>query len=83
MRKFLTDEKPMDTQKTCLASDVTKIEKGIMTKLAHGKEITEIADFYGISPHTVKAHIGVIMRKIGARNRTHAVFIALHNKWIK
>lgn len=50
--------------------------------LAKGYENKEIADTIFVSTHTVKAHVSAILRKLNARNRTHAVYIAMKLKII-
>ena len=37
----------------------------------------QIADQLGISSFTVKNHVQKILRKLGARNRAHAVALAI------
>jgi DNA-binding CsgD family transcriptional regulator len=41
-----------------------------------------IAETYGISPFTVKQHLQRSFRKLGAKNRAHAVAIALRTNVI-
>lgn len=45
-----------------------------------GKNNKQISDIMYISVDTVKAHITSIMRKLGANNRTEAVYFALRLK---
>ena len=40
---------------------------------------SQISDEVFISIHTVKAHVGSIMKKLNAKNRTNAVYIAIKN----
>ena len=56
---------------------LTEREENILYLLTEGYENGEIADAIGVSPHTVKAHISVILKKLDAKNRTHAVYKAL------
>lgn len=42
-----------------------------------GKTSKEIANILGLSPQTVKNHFSVIYIKLGASDRTHAVYLAL------
>jgi DNA-binding NarL/FixJ family response regulator len=44
---------------------------------ARGFKDREIADTLDIALSTVRFHVNNIVRKLGARNKTHAVFLAL------
>jgi DNA-binding NarL/FixJ family response regulator len=41
--------------------------------LREGLTTTEIADRLGVSPITVRRHVGLLLKKLGARNREAAV----------
>ena len=56
--------------------NLTTRELEILTLLSEGLEDREIAATLFLSPKTVKFHMASARRKIGARNRTHAVAIA-------
>ena len=58
---------------------LTKREVAILKLIRQGYENYEIGQIIFISSHTVKAHISAIMRKLNARNRTNAVYIAMIN----
>ncbi len=45
----------------------------ILRLISRGKSNSEIADALKISKHTVGAHIKVVMLKLGAHSRAHAV----------
>jgi DNA-binding CsgD family transcriptional regulator len=45
--------------------------------LAEGMSDKEVARAFGIGLRTVKTHLQQIRGRLGARNTTHAVFIAL------
>ena len=49
----------------------------VLTYLADGRARKEIAVLLGITANTVKSHQTQIMLKLGARNSTHAVVIAM------
>jgi DNA-binding CsgD family transcriptional regulator len=51
-------------------------EREIMELMISGASNPEIAERLVIGQATVKTHVGNILEKLGARNRTHAV--ALH-----
>jgi len=59
---------------------LTERETDILTLLKDGYDNNEIADLIFVSKHTVKAHISSILRKLKAKNRTNAVYVAAkHN----
>ena len=59
-----------------LASPLSKRETSILNAIAHGRAIAEIGDELHISPLTVKTHVQNIYRKLEARSRQHAVYLA-------
>lgn len=58
---------------------LTDREMAILKLVMQGYANSEISKKVFISIHTVKAHIGSIIRKLSAKNRAHAVYIALKN----
>ena len=58
---------------------LTEREITIIKLIMQGYENSQISKKIFISIHTVKAHIGSIIRKLDAKNRTNAVYIALKN----
>jgi DNA-binding CsgD family transcriptional regulator len=64
------------------ATPFTGREKGVLELLRQGLTYREIANRLGRSPKTVEKHVGAIMRKTGASNRTAAVVTALDNGWL-
>jgi DNA-binding NarL/FixJ family response regulator len=54
-------------------SSLTDREMEILRLLVRGMTDREIAETLTISPRTVGAHVGAILRKLGARNRAEAV----------
>jgi len=54
----------------------------VLYLLTQGLENEEIANIMNVSTHTIKAHIQSILRKLEAKNRTHAACIAIINKLI-
>lgn len=52
-------------------------EREILARLALGDANKEIAAFIGISEQTVKSHVKSILGKLGVRDRTEAVTVAL------
>jgi DNA-binding NarL/FixJ family response regulator len=47
--------------------------------IKHGKSNTEISEITVLSIKTIEYHVGNILKKLGASNRTAAVIIAIKN----
>jgi DNA-binding NarL/FixJ family response regulator len=56
---------------------LTPREIDVLTLVARGFGNKEVADMLGTATGTVKAHVQSILSKLGAKDRTHAVTIAL------
>lgn len=56
---------------------LTARELEILKLIAEGNANKEIAALLSISEDTVKSHVGRVLEKLGANDRTHAVTIAL------
>ena len=56
---------------------LTEREREILLGAREGKSNLQIGEALGISALTVKNHIQKILRKLGARNRAHAVALAM------
>ena len=56
---------------------LTERERDVLERLAEGRPTEEIAALLHVSPHTVRSRVKTILRKLDARNREHAVAIAL------
>lgn len=56
---------------------LTPREVEVLTLVARGLGNKEIGDVLGTAPGTVKAHVQSILSKLDAKDRTHAVTIAL------
>jgi DNA-binding NarL/FixJ family response regulator len=56
---------------------LTARERDILGMLLHGKRNREISERLSITERTVKFHVGGVLAKLGASNRTEAVKIAL------
>lgn len=63
-------------------NSLSEQEISILTLAAQGLENTQIAKILFVSHHTVKAHMTSVFRKLGAVNRTEAVYIAIKNNLI-
>lgn len=57
--------------------DLSAREREVLVLVARGLGNSEIARAIGRSTDTVKAHLDHVFQKLGARDRTHAVTIAL------
>jgi DNA-binding NarL/FixJ family response regulator len=58
-------------------SKLTRRQRQILQLLANGESTTVAARELDLSEETVKTHIKTALARLGARNRTHAVSIAL------
>ncbi len=56
---------------------LTQREKTILKLITQGYGYSQISKIIFVSTHTVKAHISSIIRKLEAKNRTNAVYIAV------
>jgi two-component system, NarL family, response regulator DesR len=61
------------------ATALTARERELLLMIAAGSSNARIAALTGLSPHTVRAHLRSIARKLGVRNRAHAVTAALQS----
>ena len=61
-----------------LAGPLSPRELEVMTWIAAGYDYRQIADELTLSPTTVRTHLRNAMRKLHARNRPHAVAVAMH-----
>jgi DNA-binding CsgD family transcriptional regulator len=59
------------------SAGLTTREREVLERLAEGCATEEIAELLHVSPHTVRSRVKTLLRKLGARNREHAVAIAL------
>jgi PAS domain S-box-containing protein len=72
-------------QQACDHDDVTpptRRQREIITHLALGQTLDEIADQLALSPDTVRTHVRNAIKLTAARNRTHLVARALQCGWI-
>lgn len=79
----LLDQISKGTDSPKAASSVTPRELDVLRLLAQGLQNKEIADNLNIAERTVKFHVGSILSKMGAGNRTEAVTIAVQRGLIK
>lgn len=57
-------------------------EKEVLGAVSHGLSNGEIGVLFFISEETVKSHMRRIHRKLAAKNRTHAVAVAIRERLI-
>jgi LuxR family quorum sensing-dependent transcriptional regulator len=57
-------------------------EREVLTWVADGKSAWEIGMILNISKRTADEHVKTAARKLGVRNRSHAVAIALKDRHI-
>ena len=65
---------PLDAHQR--ASQLSERELQVLTGICEGLQNKEIAHTFEVQEVTVKMHVRAIIRKLGARNRTHAAMIA-------
>jgi DNA-binding CsgD family transcriptional regulator len=61
---------------------LTGREREVLSLLAQGLQLEEIANRLGIGAETVRTHVRNAAERLGAANRTHAVAIAIRHKLI-
>lgn len=67
-----------ETQLARRVRDLTPQQLRVLSMLGDGLLNKQIGEILGISEATVKNHMTEILRKLRARNRTHAVLLAAH-----
>jgi two-component system, NarL family, response regulator len=65
-----------------LENPLTQREQEILALIATGKNNPEIAQALYITPGTVRVHVHSILQKLGVRDRTQAVIVALKKQFI-
>jgi LuxR family transcriptional regulator, quorum-sensing system regulator BjaR1 len=61
---------------------LTSRELEVLTWVAQGKSAWEIGEILNIAKRTVDEHAQTAARKLGAANRTHAVALAMRDRFI-
>jgi LuxR family quorum sensing-dependent transcriptional regulator len=62
---------------------LTPREREVLRWVARGKSAREVGEILHIAKRTVDEHAQTAVRKLGARNRTHAVAIAVRDGLIE
>jgi LuxR family transcriptional regulator, quorum-sensing system regulator BjaR1 len=62
------------------SGNLTPRERDVLVLLAEGFRTGEVAEHLSVSEHTVRSRIRTILVKLGARNREHAVAIAVRQR---
>jgi transcriptional regulator EpsA len=75
--RVLSTEARGGKSQTRVENTVTARELEILNWIKEGKTTTDIAEMLSLSPFTVKNHVQNIMKKLGARSRSHAVAQAI------
>jgi len=68
--------RPLDSAEALPKAALTVREEEVLRMMATGRSNPEIAESLTVSLETVKTHVGNVLTKLGAQNRTHAVVIA-------
>ncbi len=58
-------------------------EREVLNHVMEGFSNREIAGQLFVSPETIKSHLTNIMSKLGARDRTHAVVLAIRTNQLQ
>ncbi|MFJ5139051.1 response regulator [Streptomyces sp. NPDC088707] len=68
--------RPLESAAALPRAALTGREEEVLRLMATGLSNPEIAESLTVSLETVKTHVGNVLTKLGAQNRTHAVVIA-------
>lgn len=71
------------TRQFWIAKDLSPREKQVILAASFGLTNKLIGEAYGLAEETIKSHMRRIRLKLGAKDRTHAVAIALRQKQIE
>lgn len=76
-RRVVPAEIAMELAQHAGEDDLSPREMEVLRELARGNANREIAESLSVTEGTVKAHMKRILSKLGAKDRTHAVLLAL------
>ena len=63
-------------------ANLTQREADVLRLMARGRSNTEIAGELHLGVQTVKTHVGNVLTKLGARDRTQAVIAAYESGFV-
>lgn len=72
----------MAENRRSIATPLTYRETQVLSYIADGNTNKQIAHSLGISEQTIKNHISSIFFKLHAKDRAHAVALAMRNGWL-
>ncbi|MFF0297406.1 response regulator [Kitasatospora sp. NPDC004614] len=75
LRRMVT-ARPRGSAEALPRAALTAREEEVLRLMATGLSNPEIAELLTVSTETAKTHVGNVLTKLGAQNRTHAVVIA-------
>ncbi|MFF2630182.1 response regulator transcription factor [Kitasatospora sp. CB02891] len=75
LRRMVT-ARPRGSAEALPRAALTAREEEVLRLMATGLSNPEIAEVLTVSTETAKTHVGNVLTKLGAQNRTHAVVIA-------
>lgn len=61
---------------------ITPRERQVLVEIAMGYSAKEIAQRLDLAPRTVDKHVEMMILKLAARNRSHMIVLALHDRII-
>lgn len=73
---------PIEIIGTRTKGNLSKREMEVLLQIKEGLRNPEIAAGLGLSTKTVENHVRSILQKLGAKNRTEAVVVALRSSLI-
>lgn len=84
LREFARQAEGADAQvEQDQAMELTSRQTQVLTLVAHGLAYKQVGSTLGLSEHTVKYHMGDILRRLHLKNREQAVVYALRTGLVK
>ncbi|GAA2749998.1 MULTISPECIES: response regulator [Kitasatospora] len=81
LRRMVT-ARPLSSADALPRATLTGREEEVLRLMATGLSNPEIAQRLVVSMETVKTHVGNVLAKLGAQNRTHAVVLAYESGFV-